>query len=126
MINLKPFLFAVCVSILFVSCSVIGLNMKRKTPANPAKYPKFTQADTLRGMITHYRKNFDVTYYDIHLDIDIENMYLKGFVDIYFKAFEDIDTLQIDLYGNMKVSGITLQSDSVRFKRKFNAVLVLC
>jgi len=100
--------------------------MKRKTPANPAKYPKFTQADTLRGMITHYRKNFDVTYYDIHLDIDIENMYLKGFVDIYFKAFEDIDTLQIDLYGNMKVSGITLQSDSVRFKRKFNAVLVLC
>jgi len=121
----KQYLLVTVILILFLtSCSLIGLNRKLKTPKRPGKYPVFTEADTLRGKLTKYRKNFDVTFYEINVDLNIEDRYIKGHVDIYFNPLTDLDTIQIDLYKNLKINKIVNGTDSLTFTRKFNAVFV--
>ena len=109
---------------IFTSCSINGLNIDRKTPEKPFKYPVFTQADTLYGSLSKYRKAFDVTYYDINIDVDIKKRVIKGFVDIYFNAVNDIDTLQLDLYENLAISAITYNADTLKFQRKYKEVFI--
>jgi aminopeptidase N len=106
------------------ACSVIGLNIKHKTPRRAAVYPVFTEKDTLRGSITPLRKNNDVTFYHINLDVDIEQKSLKGNVEIRFTALEDLDTIQIDLYSNMIIDSILMNARQLKYKRKYNAVFV--
>lgn len=121
----KKINFLVVIALLIVtSCSIIGYNPKRKTPARAGTYPKFTEADTLKGTIGKYRKNNDVYYYNLDLAIDIENQSISGSVDMYFKALEDLDTIQIDLYNNMNISKITFNGTSPGFDRKYDAVFV--
>lgn len=130
--HLKRILLFIFLSQLIASCSFIGLNISHKTPRRAGKYPRFTARDTLRGTIGKYRKNYDVTFYDINIDVDIKNEYLKGFVDIYFTALSNLDTIQLDLYKNMKVDNIIRVSniryqDTSRLKyyRKYDAVFVI-
>ena len=111
--------------LLMSSCAVIGINTKRKTPRNPGKYPVFTLEDTLRGKLTHFRDSYDVTYYNIAIDLDIDNKFIKGSVDIFFSADKRIDTLQIDLYENLKINSIVFQGQKLSFFRKYKAVFVM-
>jgi aminopeptidase N len=106
------------------SCAVIGFNKSRKTPHRPGSYPEFTEKDSLRGQLTRFRSAYDVTFYDLNVDLDIENRYLKGSVDIGFAVTEDMDTMQIDLYENMKVERIMHDGDTLLFYRKYNAVFI--
>lgn len=112
------------ISFLIGGCSLIGLNIKHKTPRKASVYPVFTEKDTLRGSITPYRKNNDITFYHINLDVDIEQKSLKGNVEIRFNALEDLDTIQLDLYSNMVIDSILMNMQQLKYKRKFNAVLV--
>ena len=63
------------------SCSVIGLNMSNKTPKKPHKFPTFTEKDSLQGYLSRYRSCYDVTFYDIHLDINEKQKSISGFVE---------------------------------------------
>ena len=67
---------------------------------------KFTEADTLRGMMRPERSCYDVTFYELELEVDPKREYLTGFVDIHFRTLEDFETLQIDLYENMQINSI--------------------
>ncbi len=107
------------------SCAVIGINHKRKTPQKPGKYPVFTLEDTLRGALSPCRSAFDVTYYHLNIDLDIEKKSVAGYVDIYFKAERMADTLQIDLYENLLINKIVFQGQELPFFRKFKAVFVV-
>ena len=118
------YIFIGCCAVLISSCVVVGLNVKRKTPSNPSKYPEFTLADTLRGAVTPYRANNDIHYYDINIDVDIDKKYISGYVDICFNALTDIDTIQIDLYENMNVSAILYENDTLEFNRRYKALMV--
>lgn len=112
------------VLLIVTSCSIIGYNPKRKTPARAGTYPKFTEADTLKGAFGKYRKNNDVFYYNLNLAMDIENQTISGSVAMYFTALEDLDTIQIDLYKNMEINKITFEDKQLSFDRKFDAVFV--
>ena len=111
-------------SLSLFSCSLIGINFSHKTPKRAGTYPKFTEKDSLRGSIGIYRKNYDVTFYDLNIDIDPVKKYIKGYVDIYFTALSDVDKIQIDLYDNMKINNISFESGELKFTRKYNAVFV--
>ena len=111
-------------SFLAGGCTIIGLNMKHKTPRFGSVYPVFTKKDTLQGSITPFRKNNDVTFYHINLDVDIAQKSLKGNVEIRFKALEVLDTIQIDLYPNMVIDSILSVSGSLKYRRLYNAVFV--
>lgn len=84
----------------------------------------FTLADTLRGELRPERTCFDVTYYDLNLDIDFDNQTISGYNDIHFTVEEDFKTLQIDLFENMLIDSIVHQNQNLSFERQFNAVFV--
>ncbi len=119
--GIQLFLLAVLMS----SCAVIGINVKRKTPQKPGKYPEFTLEDTLHGKLTPLRSAYDVTFYDLNIDLDIENKSIRGTVELCFNAGRRMDTLQIDLYENLKINKIVFQEQELKFFRKYKAVFLL-
>jgi aminopeptidase N len=84
----------------------------------------FTAADTLRGALRPERTCYDVTFYDLNIDIDLKNKQIKGFNDLIFKATTDFSRLQIDLFENMQLTKITLGEENLTFERTYNAVFV--
>jgi len=85
---------------------------------------KFTLADTLRGTLSPIRSCFDVTYYDLHVSVDIEEKSISGVNHIHFKNKADFDSLQIDLFDNMTIDSILQDGQKLQFSRLFNAVFV--
>lgn len=120
----RSFLYFIVLALLTSSCS-IGLNISRKTPEKAYRYPNFTEADSLRGMITPWRACYDVNYYDISLSVDPDEKSIEGDVELWFTVVEDMDTLQIDLYENMHISSIKYQGTNLQYFRKYNAVFVV-
>ena len=56
-----------------------------------------THQDTLRGTITPERAWWDLTYYDLAIDFDIDNKFLRGTNTIYFKVLDPHQVMQIDV-----------------------------
>lgn len=84
----------------------------------------FTQKDTLRGALRPERTCFDVTYYNLTVDVNISAKSIKGSNDIHFTAVEDFTILQIDLFQNLNITSITWKGKILEFKRQFDAVFV--
>ena len=89
-----------------------------------AKHLKFTEADTLRGMLRPERTCFDVSFYDLKLKIMPETKAIAGRVDIYFRVVEDFQRMQVDLFENLKISRIESEGKVCSFKRRYNAVFI--
>ena len=91
---------------------------------DPAQGSEFTEADTLRGMLRPERTCFDVTKYVLDININPEERFINGSVDIFFDVVEDFKTLQLDLYENMRINSIIWNEERLDFDRKYNAVFV--
>jgi len=85
---------------------------------------QYTRADTLRGSLRAERTCYDVTFYDLHVKIDTGEKSITGSNKIVFKAIEDFEWLQIDLFENMKIVSIINEGKELRYRREFNAVFV--
>ncbi|HLE33197.1 MAG TPA: M1 family peptidase, partial [Bacteroidota bacterium] len=94
------------------------------TAQQPAEPPVFTRADTLRGMLTPARACYDVTYYHLDVRIDTLKKSLQGSNTITFRAVDDFDRMQVDLFSNLNVDGITIDGKAATFERESNAVFV--
>lgn len=113
------------ISFLFLqSCSLIGLNVQRKTPKKGYVYPEFTKKDSIRGALNSFRTSFDVQHYYISIDVQPAKKYIQGFVDIDFTIVEPTQIIQIDLYENMTLDSIIFNSSQLSFSRKYGAVYV--
>lgn len=87
------------------------------------KEGNYTEADSLRGSLRPERA-FDVQKYHLKLKVEPEKQFISGSNTISFIAEDDLSTIQIDLFENMKVDSI-LQNDQVlAFERKHNAVFI--
>lgn len=84
----------------------------------------FTKADTLRGMLSPERSCFDVTFYEMNIKVLPEKRFIKGYVDIFYDVVEDFQTMQIDLFKNMKINEISFYDKALEFSRLHNAVFV--
>lgn len=84
----------------------------------------FSEADTLRGMLSPERSCYDVTFYDLNLTVNIKNRSLRGSVGFHFDVVDNFKRLQFDLFENMEIEGIYYQKELVPFERKHNAVFV--
>lgn len=112
--------------LLFIIVSCIPLTkVKYSTPAKAFKYPRFTEKDSLRGTLNRYRTNFDVVWYNLDVKINPENKTIAGFVDIFFKKLDTIDTIQLDLYQNMLIDSIMYGNMKLPSFRKYDAFYVL-
>jgi aminopeptidase N len=121
---LKFLLYLLLVNLL-TSCAVIGINTKLKTPSKPGKYPEFTRGDSLIGQITPYRSAYDADYYDLNIEIHPESKTISGHADMYFTAVNDFDTIQVDLYENLKINKITYKNKELRYYRFYKAVFIV-
>jgi len=85
---------------------------------------KFTEADTLRGMLRPERTCYDVTFYDLSIRVNVAEHKIGGYVDMHYTAMADFKTLQIDLFENMKLERILQDKQELKFERQHNAVFV--
>lgn len=85
---------------------------------------KFSRKDSLRGTLSNIRNNYDVKFYNLDIKIDIEKKFISGYNEIKFLAKEDIKTIQIDLFDNMKINKIEHNGNDLKFAREFNAVFI--
>ncbi|HVI46168.1 MAG TPA: M1 family metallopeptidase [Chitinophaga sp.] len=85
---------------------------------------RFTKADTLRGTITPQRAWWDVTSYDLHVQVDPDKQTLIGFNTITYKILKPDSTMQIDLQEPMLIDSIVQDKKSLEFTRDGNAWFV--
>ncbi|WP_341224351.1 M1 family metallopeptidase [uncultured Arcticibacterium sp.] len=67
---------------------------------------QYTHEDSLKGSVTPERAWWDLKYYDLAVDVDIDNRYFKGQNTIYYQAVDNGQTLQIDLQAPMKITAV--------------------
>lgn len=112
-------------SFLLACCTIFCLN---SISAQHDFYTKgdyiFTKSDSLRGMLRPERTCFDVTFYELDIEVDIENRSIAGFVEMRYQIVEDFSTLQIDLFANMTIDKIEYEGKTLNYRREFDAVFV--
>ncbi|TWW02275.1 M1 family aminopeptidase [Chitinophaga pinensis] len=84
----------------------------------------FTRADTLRGQLSPLRSYYDVTFYHLDVDVDIDRHFLKGNNKIRYKVQQSFDSMQIDLYANMQIDRILYKGQPLSYTREYDAVFV--
>jgi len=95
-----------------------------QTPGREQGERVFTRADTLRGMLRPERSDYDVTYYRLDIQVDPAERFIRGTVDIHFRALADFERLQIDLFQNMEIEAILYEGKALDFTREHNAVFI--
>jgi aminopeptidase N len=85
---------------------------------------QFTLADTLRGALSPARTCYDVTFYDLQLKIDVAKRTIAGFNEMTFNTLTTVDSLQLDLFANMKIDKVLFEHKSLKFKRLYNTFWV--
>ncbi len=88
--------------------------------------PALTHADSLRGMLSPERTCYDVRFYHLDIRIDPADSSLRGSNEITFDVVRPFTRMQVDLFANMKIDGITLQGSPTKpsFTREADAVFV--
>lgn len=103
--------------------------IKRSTNASAIQHISnrqngFTRADSVRGMLTPLRTCYDVLFYELDVTIDPGNRLVSGHTVIRFRSLAPSDSIQIDLYANMKIEKILYRQQELSYSRAYNAVFV--
>ena len=123
--QMKKLLFLFIISLLFNSCAIFyHYNDFGEVPKKPGQYPVFTSKDYLIGSLDEYRAGYDVSFYDLNLNLDPGNKRIQGNVLIYFKALKKLDKIRFDLYRNLKIDSVCLAGQRMQYKRSDRAVIV--
>ncbi|QQL48710.1 M1 family metallopeptidase [Mucilaginibacter ginkgonis] len=110
--NIKTILLAALFA--FAAANTFAQNIK----------PKYTRADTLRGMLTPLRTCYDVNFYHLDVKFDIAQKFISGSNLFKFTATQDFTKLQFDLFSNLAIQKVTYKGRELPYTREFNAVFV--
>ena len=81
--------------------------------------PKRSRADTLRGSFTTAGRNWwDVTFYDLHVDIRPNDSTIAGYNGITYKVLKPATEMQIDLMEPLAIDSMKQDGRHVRFRRE--------
>jgi aminopeptidase N len=97
---------------------------KQKVYPEYAYRPKYTRADSLRGALRPERTCFDVYFYDLRVKIIPKGKRIEGSNAIYFHVIQPSKIIQIDLFDNYKITGITWNGIPLSYKREYNALFI--
>ncbi|HEY9257368.1 M1 family metallopeptidase [Chitinophaga sp.] len=86
-----------------------------------AAQQQFSRADTLRGSITPPRAWWDVTSYDLHVQVNTDDSTFQGFNTITYKVLKPDSLMQIDLQYPMVIDSVIQDKKSLSFTRDSNA-----
>ncbi|MCX8212334.1 MAG: M1 family metallopeptidase [Lewinella sp.] len=111
-------------SLILLLASCVCAQMDAQEHADYFAHHQFTRADTLRGGLRPERTGFDVTYYELHLEVDPNDHKIEGRVDMDYHIVHPTKRLQIDLFSNLTIDSIKQGGRRLRFVRDGNAVFV--
>lgn len=80
----------------------------------------FTHQDTLRGSITTERAWWDLAYYDLSIEFDNNQKFIRGTNTILFHVLEAKRVMQIDLQEPLRITKIDYHNYTVTYKREGN------
>ena len=89
-----------------------------------AQVSSFTRADTLRGSNGPARAWWDVSFYDLHVAIDVEDERIEGWNRITYRVLEPATEMQIDLQVPMELDSILQDGQALEYRRDGNAFFV--
>ena len=82
---------------------------------------KFTRQDTLRGTITPERAWWDLTYYDLNVQVFPEKKFIKGKNTIQYKVLKPHKVLQVDLQTPLQITKVTQNGKELKVVSEGNA-----
>ncbi len=121
---MKGRLCIIALFLLLSGCAVKRVPDFARVPEKPGTYPRFTPGDSLIGQLDEDRAGYDVFFYDLDLLLDPARKRLGGTVDIHFKAMSGLSRFRIDLYENLRITGMKLSGEDVSWTRDDRAVSV--
>ncbi len=80
----------------------------------------FTRQDTLRGSITPERVWWDLKYYDLVIDFDVANKFIKGSNTISFDVIIPQQIMQIDLQEPLSITMAEYRGQQLTYNREGN------
>ena len=89
---MKKLLFIILISLPAGSCTIFRFHEFGETPGRSGHYPLFSAKDYLIGQLDEYRAGYDVTFYNMDLNLDPYKKMIGGEVDIHFRALEKLNT----------------------------------
>ena len=84
---------------------------------------EYTRYDSLLGTITPMRA-YDVTYYKLNLDIDLEKKNMSGMAMMEFITLDRMDSLQLDLFENYQIQEISIGGILCKYRRDKNHIFI--
>src|SRR4051794_39356767 len=78
---------------------------------------QFSRADTLRGSITPQRAWWDVTSYDLHVQVNPDDSTFSGFNTITYEVLKTDSVMQIDLQVPMVIDSVVQDKKPLTFTR---------
>ena len=112
------------VAIMIGCLPIQGPQTMGEPPENPKSFPKLSERNRLLGALLPERTCYDVQHYDINIDIDVDNKYVKGYVEITAVAVENFTILQVDLAENMKLNSVYYLGKQLTATRRQDAIVV--
>lgn len=80
----------------------------------------FTLDDTLRGSLTPERTWWDLTFYDLKVNVKPTEKWIGGSNTIHYKVLKPHNVLQIDLQPPLKITKITQNNEELSYKKRGN------
>ncbi|MFD2827449.1 M1 family metallopeptidase [Leeuwenhoekiella polynyae] len=96
---------------------LLSLALGLLTVSAIAQKTTFTHQDTLKGSITPERAWWDVSNYDLKVDIDPDKEFISGTNTITYKVINPYQTIQIDLQEPMKLLSATQDGKKLAIKQ---------
>ena len=85
---------------------------------------EFTLQDTLRGSITPERVWWDLTHYELSIQVNPETNQLSGNNIISYTVLIQDSILQLDLQDTMRISNVVQNGERLSFSRNGNVYLI--
>ncbi len=121
---LKKLVYLILIATALSSCGALGIHLNVYNPKKAGAYPKETKQNKLLAVNSKYRSCFDVYHNELNVELFPEKKFISGKVIISAKAKNNFDTLQIDLYKNMKVKSIESAGQTLKYTREEGAIFI--
>jgi len=96
---------------------ISGFGQSRLFPSEERIY---SRQDSLRGSITPERAWWDLLYYALKVDVDIETQTISGSNSVTYKVLKNHHTLQIDLQPPMKIDKVVQEGKVLNVRQEGN------
>lgn len=85
----------------------------------------FSRQDTLKGAITPEREWWDLNYYHLFVEVNIEDKFFKGNNLVKYTVIEPFQVMQIDMQEPMKITKVEQDGVSLNFEREGSVYFIL-